>query len=223
MSTTFHLISGKQSESYPDFKLRIFGILERIEQIAEIDQLKVTLTEEKPPAISIIPFGKDKIAAIRINGKEEVPAIGLETEDGYINSYVVEEALPVSYDRIWENRVKTPGVCLLTLFRKKRSISIDSFIDRWYHGHTPLSLDIHPLWHYSRNEVKRALDTKEVWYDGIVEEHCRTRGELLNPIKFFGGPIAMISNMVRVYLDVRSFLDYSSIRPCLVSEYYFKE
>ena len=66
-------------------------------------------------------------------------------------------------------------------------------------------------------------DDEDFWYDGIVEEHCRTRSELLNPTKFFKNTLMMIPNMIRVYFDVRSFLDYSSVEPYFTSEYILKK
>jgi hypothetical protein len=174
------------------------------------------LTEEKPPLISVIPFRKEKIAALSFDMR---PQSSIDDNiPGVAGSYLVEQALPVSYTRSWPARTRTPGACLLTLFRKKTQLSHDEFLHRWHNGHTPLSLEIHPLWHYSRNVV---LESSGTHYDGIVEEHCRTREAMLNPYQFFGGPVRMLPNMIRVYMDVRGFLDYSSIEPYLVSEYYF--
>ena len=135
---------------------------------------------------------------------------------------MVDEQLPVAYNRTWGKTGLTPGVCLLTIFRKKKSISTDEFLDRWFNGHTPLSLQIHPLWHYSRNQVIDTGENVQAHYDGIVEEHCRTQSELLNPIKFFGGAFSMLPNMIRTYFDVNGFLDYPSIEPYLVREYYYR-
>ena len=137
---------------------------------------------------------------------------------GLVGTYVVEHALPVAYRRNWSAESRTPGICLLTLFRKKKSIARDEFLERWHSGHTPLSLQIHPLWHYSRNVVTEWTGTQ---YDGIVEEHCRKRSDMTNPFKFYGGPLRMLPNMIRVYHDVKGFLDYPSIEPYMVSEYYF--
>ena len=117
---------------------------------------------------------------------------------------------------------KTPGVCLLTLFRKKKNLDYHEFIDRWHNGHTPLSLKIHPLWHYSRNVVEETEPGSIELYDGIVEEHTRTRKELMNPFKFFGNPIVILPNMLRVYFDVNGFLDYGSVEPYLTQEYILK-
>jgi CubicO group peptidase (beta-lactamase class C family) len=53
---------------------------------------------------------------------------------------------------------------------------------------------------------------------GIVEEQCRTRGELLDPVQFFGGWLGMVPNMLRVFRDVRGFLDLAAIENFLVTE-----
>ncbi len=141
---------------------------------------------------------------------------------GFSGSYKVTEALPVAYEKNWQDGQKTPGICLLTLFRKKESIDYQTFIQRWHQGHTPLSLRVHPLWHYNRNEVTDQLSADSEYFNGIVEEHCRTKSELMNPFKFFGSPFIIIPRMLKVYSDVKSFIDYSSIEPYLVTEYHIK-
>ncbi len=97
---------------------------------------------------------------------------------------LVEEAIPVSYDKNWEDLETTPGICLLTLFKQKKGISYDTFLDRWHNSHTPLSLKIHPLWHYNRNVVNKKLTRDSDNWDGIVDEHMRTKSELLILLNF---------------------------------------
>ncbi len=221
MNYTYQLIRSDDTESYADFKSRIFSALNSLE--SEPAELKVTLTEEKPPALSVIPFGKSKIAAIRFGWNDPPPPNPLANMEGRSGSFIVHEALPVAYEMNWETGTRTPGVCLLTLFRKREDISYETFLERWHYGHTPLSLKIHPLWHYSRNVVNDKWGDEDAWYDGIVEEHCRSRSELLNPAKFFKNPIMMLPNMIRVYFDVRSFLDYPAVEPYYTAEYILKK
>ena len=64
-------------------------------------------------------------------------------------------------------------------------------------------------------------DDSNAW-DGIVEEHMRSRSELLNPFKFFGNPVVILPRMLNVYTDTKSFLDYNTIEPYLVAEYLLK-
>jgi len=177
MQKSISLIRETKNESYEIFHTRITEIVEKIKSTGPF-RLHYTITLEKPPKMSVIPFRKEKIAFISIT-----------------------------------------GVCLLTLFRKKKSLDLDTFIDRWHNGHTPLTLKIHPIYHYNRNEVTESLGNPPVLYDGIVEEHCLTRKELMNPFKFFAKSGLAPVNMIKTYFDVKSFIDYKSIETYLVAEY----
>ena len=222
MQKEIYLIRGASSESRDSFSKRIFDAVNNTIANFKPQTLSLTITDKDPPRISVIPFGKTCIAAISVVNPEESPVSVLVSLEGFSGAYKVWEDLPVSYEKSWQDQTPTPGVCLLTLFRKKKSIDYDTYINRWHNGHTPLSLEIHPLWHYSRNVVKEAIGESPEWWDGIVEEHTRTRSELMNPAKFFGGALKMPYNMIRVYKDVRSFLDYGNVEPYLVTEYKMK-
>ena len=66
------------------------------------------------------------------------------------------------------------------------------------------------------------LCDQSVWYDGVVEEQTQSKSDLLNPFVFFGNPLEIIGNMIAVYKDVRSFLDYGRIETYLTMEYHLK-
>lgn len=214
-----YLIRGSSKESYGSFKRRIVSTLRSIAR--KFDRVKLTITEKEPPSFSIIPFKKSKISVISLYGEGTMESeTNLVNLQGFSGVYRVTEALPISYEKTWQDGEVTPGVCLLTLFRKKTNLDYPTFIDRWHNGHTPLSLKIHPLWHYNRNVVDQPLHEQSEHFDGIVEEHCKTSSELFNPFKFFGHPLIVAQRMLKVYSDVRSFIDYPSIESYLVSEYY---
>jgi len=215
-----YLVRGKAKEAYPEFTERMMNLARETAAGANPIALKVTLTRHAPPAFSIIPFKKSKIAVFSVY-KDYPEAIDLlKKTDGFSGSFKVDEAIPVSYEKTWNNGQPTPGVCLLTLFHRKPGIDYDVFLDRWHNGHTPLSLRIHPLWNYNRNVVLQKLCDLPEWYDGIVEEQTRTRAELMNPFKFFGNALEIAGNMMAVYKDVNSFLDYKRIETYLVTEYH---
>jgi hypothetical protein len=222
MKKIIYLIKGENNESYQDFKTSIFTLCYKMLNLETINTLKVVLTENKPPAISIIPFKKTKIAAISIQTTSNLENIELVHQKGFVGFFEVTEALPVAYDKNWDDETITPGVCLLTLFNQKKAIDYTTFLNRWHNSHTPLSLKIHPLTHYNRNVVdKNGKNNVEKW-DGIVEEHTKTKADLLNPLKFFGGTLNMIPNMISVYTDTKSFLDYNTIETYLTAEYHLK-
>ncbi|MBD3242976.1 MAG: hypothetical protein GF331_20455 [Chitinivibrionales bacterium] len=141
--------------------------------------------------------------------------------DGLAGGYRVDEAVPVAWDHTWPPGEPSPGAGLLTLFRKRPDIDYATFIERWHNGHTPLSLRVHPLCCYVRNVVREQVVSGECWYDGIVEEHTPTRADLVNPFRFFGGPLTIVGHMLEVYRDVKGFIDYGSIQTYLVREYHF--
>ncbi len=222
MKKKIYLISGTKEESYEDFKLRILELAQAASLATQSGSLWITLTLEPPPALSIIPFKKRKIAAVSMKSENDFSLDILIQAHGFSGVYTVDEALPVSYRKSWKNGEVTPGACLLTLFRKKSGLDQNTFLDRWHHSHTPLSLRIHPLWHYNRNVVKDGKSAMETSWDGIVEEHFRTKADLINPFLFFGNPLVIVPNMLEVYRDTRSFLDYRSIEPYLVREYHIR-
>jgi hypothetical protein len=217
-----YIIRGLKEESYAAFSARIFELLERIRQNSALLNLSVVLTENPPPRISIIPFKRSKIAVISVRSSLPFSSEELRDTPGFKGEYQVEEVLPVAYEKTWVDGFITPGICLLTLFNQKKGITYDQFIDTWHHSHTPLSLKLHPLWHYNRNVVlENDEDNLEKW-DGIVEEHMRTRKDLLNPFRFFGKAPVIIQNMLAVYKDTMNFIDYPSMEPFLTQEYHIK-
>ncbi len=219
MHKSISIIRGFKDESYSDFHSRIKKIIDQIKSFPT-HKLHYTITLEVPPNISVIPFSKEKIAMISFTSGGKGLLDTVQKAGGYAGTFYVTEALPIAYAKDWQDGVATPGVCLLTLFRQKKGIDYDTFIERWYNGHTPLTLKIHPIYHYNRNEVTEALGDPPVLYDGIVEEHCRSRKELMNPFKFFAKSGFAPVNMIKTYFDVKSFIDYGSIETYLVTEYH---
>ncbi len=222
MRKEIYLIEGLKGETYDGFSNRITTIAKEVIESSKIHQLKVTFTNTPPPKISIIPFKGKKIAAFTILTISENQITKLVNSVGFVGAYEVEEALPVKYEKTWQDSTFTPGICLFTLFSQKKGMSHERFIDIWHNSHTPLSLKIHPLWNYNRNVVNKKLTSDTFPWDGIVEEQFRTTSELLNPIKFFGNPLVMFYRMWQVYSDTQSFLDYKSIEPYYANELIIK-
>ena len=218
MKKEIYLIKGTKNEGYPQFSDRILKLAKSLAVNEQVSKIKISYTAVPPPRFSVIPFKNEKIAAVSIytnHGKDGIIEVEIPGLSGF---YGVEEAIPVAYKKTWNDGTATPGVCLLTLFQKKKSIDYKTFIHRWHNGHTPLSLKIHPLWNYNRNVVKEKLTSDSKDWDGIVEEHFRTNADLLNPLKFFGNPFVMVYNMLRVYFDTKSFLGYKTIEPYFATE-----
>lgn len=222
MQKEIHIFRGLSSEDYKSFKSRMFELAESLLTQCNPDTLRVSLTTARPPRISVIPFKKGKIAVFSLTGTEEDCTELLSGTDGFGGGFQVEEAVPVAYEKTWEDRSTSPGPCLLTLFHSKPKLDYDLFIRRWHDGHTPLSLKLHPLWNYNRNVVKKSISDHEAWYDGIVEEQFREFFHLLNPLVFFGPPIKVPKHMALVWADTRSFIDMKRIETYLATEVHFR-
>jgi len=222
MNKEIYLIQGMDQESYQDFNRRIFTKVSSLTEELDTEAIKFTITAMAPPRISIIPFRRSKIAAISIYKRILEPVEKLREMEGFYGAYRVMEALPVVYQKEWKDAEPTPGVCLLTLFSRKRNIDYEVFIDRWHNGHTPLSLRVHPLWNYVRNVVNESLFEDHTWFDGIVEEQVRKASDLLNPFRFFGNPLIIIPRMLTEYFDTKSFIDYPGMETYLAVEYHIK-
>lgn len=217
-----YLVNGLPGETYAAFTGRISAALEGLIADSRITRLSYTITKDPPPVFHIIPFRKKMISCISVWKQDAEAVSSLSGLQGLSGAYAVTEALPVSYEKDWPDGQQTPGVCLLTLFQQKKGIDRSTFLDRWHNSHTPMSLKVHPLWHYDRNVVDNKLNAEAYGWDGIVQEHMRTRKELMNPFKFFGHPGVIIQRMIAVYRDTKSFLNYKTVEPYLVAEYHLK-
>lgn len=222
MVKSIHLIRGAKDETYDSFSSRILDLLRNYHDTANPSQLSVVLTTSGPPVFAVIPYSKRKIASISVIDEGDSAGEIFSKQQGWCGSYRVTEAIPVGYSKNWPDGVVSPGVCLLTLFRRKKGLDRQMFLDRWHNSHTPLSLRIHPLWDYNRNVVEEELIPGSQDFEGIVEEQVKTEKELLNPFKFFGPFPKIFARMLLVYTDTKSFIDYPSMETYLTHEFVIK-
>lgn len=217
-----YLLRAPATEGVEAFRDRALACGARL-LVGDPARLKLTFTAEEPPRLSVMPFRRDRLALISLwdPGDPDGAATrwnALLRAEGAAAGYRVEESAPRTYDRDWPDGQDTPGGSMLTLLHRRAGLDDAEFLRRWHEGHSPLALQIHPLWNYVRNVVAAPVLPGSPPVSGIVEEQCRTRGELLDPVKFFGGWLRMVPNMLRVWADVRGFLDLAAIENYLVTE-----
>lgn len=186
------------------------------------EKLALTLTEAPPPKLALFPFKASTVATFAIHDAQDEPSRFTEVlsaNGDTVSGYEVEESFPVTYDKSWADGEATPTPILLTVLHKKQGITFDEYIKRWHGGHTPLSLEIHPLWYYQRNVIREPITEGADACDGIVFEACPTKNDLLNPLRFFGGAFMMLPNMIRVANDIKGFLDMKKVETFYCTEY----
>jgi hypothetical protein len=83
MEKTIYLVKGTKSESHEQFKNRIFEALKICTKSENPEAAKVVLTVSAPPAISIIPFKKEKIASISIYHKNKILSETIMNTEGF--------------------------------------------------------------------------------------------------------------------------------------------
>jgi hypothetical protein len=191
--------------------------------------LKVTLTDRDAPRLSVVPYRRDRLAVISVWDEAPVAAArdrwlrAVADRGGTVAAaYHVDEALPAVFASDVAPGAPTPGLGQLTLLRRRRGLSDAELRRRWFDGHTPLAMRLHPIRGYVRGQVLAPLTDGAPDLDGIVELWFHPEADLLRPVRFFGGALRLIPNAIRLALDVQGFIDLRTIETYLVSEVWLR-
>jgi hypothetical protein len=208
------------------FKPRLFDTLVPRLLALKPEKLKIGLTEPKLPRFAVVPFKRTGLAMISVWDKWDDRAAEWQAEMSSLGwqvfGYQVAESTPVAYQKDWKDGEVSPGMVMLTIMKKNARLQHKQFMQEWFGHHTPMAMRIHPLWNYIRNVVESAVVEGSPAFDGIVEEHVRERRDITNPVRYFGGLLHFIANMIRVGLHARKFLDLSVIENYLLTEYHIR-
>ncbi len=172
-------------------------------------------------------------AMIRIRNMEKEKALALNAaikEKGFkVKGFVVKNSVPLDSTQQASSTEPTSGLVSVSFFKAKKGLSKEAFWDYWFNAHTPFALDIHPLCKYERNRVLSALEDNAAAFDApafdapvfnaIVPLHLE-RDEDLKFSTFFthdGG--SALANALRIYNDVKQFIDMAAIETVAMREY----
>jgi hypothetical protein len=190
------------------------------------EKLKISLTETERPRLTILPLKATGLALVSVWGELDEDIERWQAEmtsiSGGVTGYRVTESTPVAYEKDWEDGNASPGTVLLTLMKKNAKLSYEQFMDEWFGHHTPMAIRIHPLWNYTRNVVESVVIEDSPPFDGIVEEHFHSLGDITNPARFFGGAFRVLPNMLKVYRHANKFLEISATENYLLTEYHIR-
>src|SRR5690606_34379826 len=73
------------------------------------------------------------------------------------DAYLIQVAVARDYARDWPLGERSPGLKQISLIYKKPELDVEAFVRHWHLIHTPLALEVHPLWRYLRGVVVEAL------------------------------------------------------------------
>ncbi|MEM1413440.1 MAG: hypothetical protein AAGH15_01000 [Myxococcota bacterium] len=182
--------------------------------------LRVAHTEAPPPRLAAVPFDRVPAALFSVEAEDPAPYVeALAPQAGErLGAWRVTTTWPLAQERAWAAGARSPGVGLLSTFRRRRGIDPARFLERWHGGHTPLTLEVHPVVGYVRSVPSAPLVPGSAELHGIVEERFARRVDLLDPRRFYGGAWRMVPNALRVAVDIAGFLDLGSVRSWLVAE-----
>lgn len=187
---------------------------------------KVTISAVEQPSMTILPLKRNGFAMFSVAGIDrDVIFNELKSflnPDRLLYGYAVHESPYLLSGRTWEPGSESPGLILLTMFRKKKNQPRENFMGIWFGEHSPMSIVIHPLADYIRNVVTGYLTEDTPRFDGIVEEHFGADRDLLNPVRMFGGIKKALPSMLRIQRHVSGFIDLSNIRNYICREYLIK-
>lgn len=187
---------------------------------------KLTLSAAEQPLLTILPLKRNGFAMFSLAGIDRAALLSeLERHrnpDRPVYGYAVHESPYLLSGRSWPCGTESPGLVLVTMFRKKPGLPEEEFMRIWFGEHSPLSIVIHPLINYIRNVVTGTLTDNAPEFDGIVEEHFGSDRDLLNPVRMFGGIRRVLPSMLRIWRHVPTFLDMSNIRNYVCREYSIK-
>jgi len=135
-------------------------------------------------------------------------ARGLDAAGAHHAVYAVTEAVPVEYERTWPLGAQSPGLKQVTFLQRRPGMTHAELIAYWHGTHTPLAMEVHPLWRYVRNVVDEVITEGAPRYEGIVELQFRSVEDVTDSTRFYGGKP---ENMQRIANDVRNFIDFDTI------------
>ena len=226
MTKYIFLIHSPENTELRAFKSRLFEALVPRLLGLNPEKLKIDLTEPKLPRVAVVPFKRTRLSMISVWDEWDDRAAEWQAEMSSLGwqvfGYQVAESTPVAYRKDWKDGEVSPGMVMLTIMKKNARLNHEQFMQEWFGHHTPMAMRIHPLWNYIRNVVESAVVEGAFPFDGIVEEHVRQRRDITNPVRYFGGLVHVIPNMIRVGLHARKFLDLSVIENYLLTEYHIR-
>lgn len=222
MEKLVYALWKRPDERIDDFRLRLLGETAPALLAAGARRLRLSVADVQAGlerSMPARPAQTERVAGVAALWLDDLDARdpierALAGAASRFAGYQVDETVPRWYDdRPDEER--TPGVSLVSFLVPNPKLSHEEFLHEWQDIHTALSLEVHPLWCYVRNAVRRALTPGAPPWAGIVEEHFRRLEDVTDPARLYGSR----ENARRVLEHVQKFLDLPNLEVALMSEW----
>lgn len=206
-----YLIVARSPDTKENVRARIESAL-AVARLRDVCALSVTLADGPPPPVPRVGIAGERFAALIsiVGSYSDASALedALAQRGVLVAIYRAHTDEPVSYDRGWAWGEVSPGLVQLTFLARKKGMEDAAFFSAWHDVHTPLAMEIHPLFRYTRHTVTDVLTEGAEPFEGIVELHFRHDEDVTDPVRFYGGNT---ENARRIAEDVRSWIDFGSI------------
>ena len=159
------------------------------------------------------------LASVWVDSYQDLPALPDATA-----SWLVSESVPQAYGAsfTWSEGTRSPGLSLVTLLDKPSALDESEFYRYWHVLHRATTAECHPFASYVRNEVVRPLSPEAPSVRGIVTESALEVEDFLDQHRFYvsgGDPDRLRVNQRRVFGEVSTFIDMSTIQVAPMAEY----
>jgi hypothetical protein len=202
---------------------------------AGVTQLFLSVADEHARVRSPSPFplfGPKPVAVVNAWADDPAPVLSILSDAGYrVDAWRSEESVYRDYGdnshadpRSWPDGQRSPGLTLVSLLERPRSLPRDEWVRRWHGTMSPVSESIQPRTRYVRNLLVEPLTDAPPPFEGLVEECWPSARHLTEPMLFYGasGTVEMLRNMAAIVRAVHHCFWIWRIHSVVMSEYFLR-
>ena len=200
------------------------------------DRLTVAVADEPARMKSPSPFplsGERPTALIDLwpTGDPQTCVAILQSGGFRVHAWTAEESIPSDYGdnehagpRDWPDGERSPGIAVMSLLPRKKSLDREEWVRRWHSVMSPVSAGIQPRTRYVRNLFLEALTPDAPDYEGAVLECWPSKEHVSSPWLFYGASntFQLVKNQLAIVRAVTHCFPLTRIPAIPMSEYFVR-
>ena len=177
-------------------------------------------------------FGQRPVAVVNVwTDAPDVVLDILRSENFDVHAWRSEESVYRDYGdnahagpRDWSDGVRSPGITLVSLLERPRSLSTEEWLSRWHGVMSPVSERIQPRTRYVRNHLVAPLTEDAPAFEGLVEECWPSPRHLTDPWLFYGATrlTDLARHMLTIVRAVHHCFWIWRVQSVVMSEYFVR-